>query len=80
MPKADIKYKGQISNPIVTRILVNNANIESRVLAKTRLEAQRSLERLPRGGTAFTLDHFLVRVFPYVLFAFKFDVVFTYAL
>ncbi|KXN81796.1 Structural maintenance of chromosomes protein 6 [Leucoagaricus sp. SymC.cos] len=54
----------EITNPLVTRILVNTAGIESRVLAKTRLEAQRSLERLPRGGQAFTLDAFLVRVFP----------------
>ncbi|KAF5360927.1 hypothetical protein D9756_004996 [Leucocoprinus leucothites] len=53
-----------ISHPLVTRILVNTANIETRVLANTRLEAQRSLEKLSRGGQAFTLDGFMVRVFP----------------
>ncbi|KAF7768000.1 hypothetical protein Agabi119p4_7243 [Agaricus bisporus var. burnettii] len=53
----------EINNPFVTRILINNANIESRVLAKTRLEAQRMLERLPRGGAAWTHDQFNVRVF-----------------
>ncbi|KAF9452921.1 P-loop containing nucleoside triphosphate hydrolase protein [Macrolepiota fuliginosa MF-IS2] len=54
----------EIANPLVTRILINSANVESRVLAKTRLEAQRSLEQLPRGGMAYTLDQFIVRVFP----------------
>jgi hypothetical protein len=44
--------------------LINNANIENRVLAMTRLEGQRLLERLPRGGMAFTRDQFIVRVFP----------------
>ncbi|KAJ3561666.1 hypothetical protein NP233_g10057 [Leucocoprinus birnbaumii] len=53
-----------ISNELVTRILVNMASIESRVLANSRAEAQRSLEKLPRGGQAYTLDGFTVRVFP----------------
>jgi len=52
---------------LVTRILVNSANIESRILADTRLEAQRCLEKLPKGGTAYTRDGFLVRVFPCVV-------------
>ena len=51
----------------MTRILVNSANIESRILADTRLEAQRCLEKLPKGGTAYTRDGFLVRVFPCVV-------------
>lgn len=51
----------------MTRILVNSANIESRILADTRLEAQQCLEKLPKGGTAYTRDGFLVRVFPYVI-------------
>lgn len=54
----------------MTRILVNSANIESRILADTRLEAQQCLEKLPKGGTAYTRDGFLVRVFPCVIFIF----------
>ena len=56
----------------MTRILVNSANIESRILADTRLEAQRCLEKLPKGGTAYTRDGFLVRVFPCVSLSFSF--------
>jgi len=57
----------------VTRILVNSANIESRILADTRLEAQRCLEKLPKGGTAYTRDGFLVRVFPCVVLSLSFS-------
>ncbi|CAA7262794.1 unnamed protein product [Cyclocybe aegerita] len=53
----------EISDPYVTRILINQMHIESQVLAHTRKEGQQLLERL-RGGSAWTLDNFNVRVYP----------------
>ena len=45
------------------RILINQAHIESQILAPTRREGQQMLMAL-RGGNAWTLDKFTVRVFP----------------
>jgi hypothetical protein len=56
-------YQKQISDPYVLRILINQARIESQILAPTRREAQEILQRL-RGGRAWSLDKFAVQVFP----------------
>ncbi|KAF9523413.1 hypothetical protein CPB83DRAFT_690784 [Crepidotus variabilis] len=52
-----------ISDPYVLRILINQARIESQILAPTRREGEASLRTL-RGGSAWTLDKFAVRVYP----------------
>jgi len=55
--------KNQISDPHVLRILINQARIESQILAPTRREAQEILQRLRGGGQAWSHDRFAVRVF-----------------
>ena len=45
------------------RILINQARIESQILAPTRREGQQMLMSI-RSGSAWTLDKFSVRVFP----------------
>ncbi|KAF9483584.1 P-loop containing nucleoside triphosphate hydrolase protein [Pholiota conissans] len=52
-----------ISDPHVLRILINQAHIEGQVLADTRKEAEEILKST-RGGSAWSLDGFSVRVFP----------------
>jgi hypothetical protein len=54
----------QISDPYVLRILINQAHIESQILAPTRREAQEILQHLRSGGQAWSHDKFAVRVFP----------------
>ncbi|EGN98431.1 hypothetical protein SERLA73DRAFT_183436, partial [Serpula lacrymans var. lacrymans S7.3] len=44
------------SDPFVLRILVNQANIERTILARSRLEGQQILDSLGGGGTAWTAD------------------------
>ncbi|PFH51262.1 hypothetical protein AMATHDRAFT_59575 [Amanita thiersii Skay4041] len=53
----------EISDPHVLRILINVAHIERILLADTRKEGDFKLREL-RGGTAWTNDGFLVRVYP----------------
>ncbi|KAF8727723.1 hypothetical protein AX14_007074 [Amanita brunnescens Koide BX004] len=52
-----------ISDPFVIRILINLSSIERIVLSETRRDGDNSLRRLG-GGTAWTSDGFLVRVYP----------------
>ncbi|KAF8157852.1 hypothetical protein B0H34DRAFT_706410 [Crassisporium funariophilum] len=53
-----------IADPYVLRILINQAHIETQILAPTRREAQVTLQGLRGGGSAWSLDRFSVRVFP----------------
>ncbi|KAK2465406.1 hypothetical protein APHAL10511_002760 [Amanita phalloides] len=53
----------EISDPYVLRILINFANVERIVLAGTRKDGDQCLRGLG-GGTGWTSDGFLVRVFP----------------
>ncbi|KAF9564177.1 P-loop containing nucleoside triphosphate hydrolase protein [Agrocybe pediades] len=55
----------EINDDYVLRILINQAHIESQILAPTRREAEGILRHdLRGGGQAFTLDKMAVRVFP----------------
>ncbi|KAJ7677433.1 P-loop containing nucleoside triphosphate hydrolase protein [Mycena rosella] len=53
----------EISDPHVLRIMINKGNIEARVLAAKRAEAERILTNL-RAGTGWTLDMFTVTRYP----------------
>ncbi|KAF8645220.1 hypothetical protein AX16_008047 [Volvariella volvacea WC 439] len=53
----------EISDPYVTRILINMGTIERQILAETRRRGEDMLKQL-RGGQAWTLDGFNVRVYP----------------
>ncbi|TFK73649.1 P-loop containing nucleoside triphosphate hydrolase protein [Pluteus cervinus] len=53
-----------ISDPYVLRILINQARIESQLLAESRREGENKLRLLRHGGSAWTADGFNVRVYP----------------
>jgi hypothetical protein len=52
------------------RVMINKANIESRILAHKRADAQRILSNM-RAGTGWTLDKFTVTRYPFVHFTFQ---------
>ncbi|KAI0084778.1 P-loop containing nucleoside triphosphate hydrolase protein [Irpex rosettiformis] len=52
-----------ISDEYVLRILINSANIEGILVAETRADADRQLQRLGRG-IAWTMDFYTVHRFP----------------
>ncbi|THH16753.1 hypothetical protein EUX98_g9252 [Antrodiella citrinella] len=54
----------EVSDEFVLRILINQARIESTMLATSRLEGDNMLLRFGRGGLALTQDHFSVRRYP----------------
>lgn len=58
---------GQIDEPHVLRILINQAKIERILLAPNREDGQQLLETVAGGGSAWTLDYHNPRRFPYVL-------------
>lgn len=64
LPLINSRLVNQISDPYVLRILINQARIESQILAPTRREAQEILQNLRGGGHAWSQDKFAVRVFP----------------
>ncbi|KAH9480811.1 Structural maintenance of chromosomes protein 6 [Psilocybe cubensis] len=53
----------EVDDPYVLRLLINQAHIESLLLAHTRKEGEELLKTL-RGGMAWTNDKMVVRVFP----------------
>lgn len=54
----------QVSNDYVLRQLVNNAHIESVLLAQTRADADQMLMSLGTGGQAMSGDFYRVVRFP----------------
>ena len=63
-PLINSRRVNQVSDPYVLRILINQARIETQILAPTRREAQEILQNLRGGGQAWSQDKFAVRVFP----------------
>ncbi|KAG5637884.1 hypothetical protein H0H81_002847 [Sphagnurus paluster] len=54
----------EISDPFVLRVLINQVRIERQLLAQRRDEGERTLKQLHGGGTAWTTDWFIVKVYP----------------
>ena len=53
----------KFSDEFVKRMFINHSRIERTLIARTRLEAEREVERI-RGGTALSLDLYRVTVYP----------------
>ncbi|KZT41654.1 P-loop containing nucleoside triphosphate hydrolase protein [Sistotremastrum suecicum HHB10207 ss-3] len=52
-----------IENEWVKRVLINGSHIESIYLSDTRAQGEHLLSTIPRGGTGWSLDLFIVRNF-----------------